>query len=116
MNETLSSFFNINISDKEYDFKCSWSKPGRDHPCKGSHILIFNELLINQLINNIWECDLGEKTIEFVQKIVSDFEAYVEEEYQKVLVEPWSHWSSIDVNAEMIYGFRNKYFDLKFDN
>ena len=94
--------------EKEYIFKCKWAKG--EHPCNGEHKFILDDSLKPILIYKlVFNCGIT-ITKKIFEGYWVKFEKFVNDTYErnKTDLDMFSHYNSIDIDAELIVGFIEK--------
>lgn len=100
--------------DKKYIFKCGYEQ-GESH-CNGVHEFKIDDDFIEYLVYRmLWVYDLKFDKY-FLSETIEKLFDYVDELYLKNETEPvFSHFSKIDIKAEILCGFTQKVFG-DYDN
>lgn len=96
----------------KYIFKCTYNKG--ESSCNGEHVINFDDILCGSLVYRLMFIYKMNFDKEFMFKILAEFKEFIENKKNdnEIGKNDWSHWSSMDIEAELLYGFTNLKFGL----
>jgi hypothetical protein len=98
---------------KKYIFKCN-HKNG-EHYCNGIHEFTITEEFINHIVYRMIYVNNLKVDKELIFKTIDNFYKYIEAKFAKNQIDKsdFSHWSTIDIEAELLFDFMDKEFYIK---